>query len=232
VDIQQRGIIFDMDGLLIDSEIVWEKVEADLLATHGTTFDREIARKHMGMRIDEAAAVMVREYGLSCDPIHFSTQLVDALLAEFDVNLDLMPGAAEVMAQAAALGVPVAIASSSPMRVVQYVVTRFDWHNTVAFLCAGDEVARGKPSPEVFLLAAERMGVAPENCLVLEDSVNGARAARAAGMRCIAVPNHAYDASHFEGIADWVIPTLEGLDLQAMLYRGAVNTTATLNEFR
>lgn len=214
----QRGIIFDMDGLLIDSEIVWQKVEADLLATHGSTFDMEIARKHMGMRIDEAAAVMVQEYGLSCDPIHFSSQLVDALLFEFDINLDLMPGAAEIMEQAATLGVPVAIASSSPMRVVEHVVNRFAWRPIVAFLCAGDEVARGKPSPEVFILAAERMGVAPVHCLVLEDSVNGARAAKAAGMRCIAVPNHAYDASHFEGVADWVVPTLEGLDLRTMLH--------------
>jgi HAD superfamily hydrolase (TIGR01509 family) len=214
---EQRGIIFDMDGLLIDSEIVWQKVETDLLATHGSTFSMDVARKHMGMRVDEAAGVMVREYGLTCDPSDFSNQLVDALLTEFDISLELMPGAASIIEQAAALGVPVAIASSSPMRVVKYVVERFTWHNSVTVLCAGDEVTRGKPAPDVFLLAAERMGVRPESCLVLEDSVNGARAAKAAGMRCIAVPNEVYDASHFAGIADWVVPSLEGLDLRTML---------------
>ena len=210
------GLIFDMDGLLIDSEVVWQKVECDLLATHGCLFSVDIARLHMGMRIDEAAAVMVREYGLDADPLHFGNSLVDALLAEFESGIELMPGAAALMAEAAAWGGPVAIASSSPMRVVRHVVERFGWQQTLSVVCAGDEVARGKPAPDIFLLAAARLGLAPAACVVLEDSRNGARAARAAGMSCIAVPNAAYDPADFAAIADHIVPSLEALSLSGI----------------
>lgn len=207
------AVIFDMDGLLVDTEVVWEKVEVALLATHGATYIHEIARLHMGMRLEEAVAVMVREYGLTMDPGIFGTELVDALLAELAHEVRPMPGAEALMAQAAAWGGPVAIASGSPMRVVQHVVAHFGWGELLTTICSGDEVARGKPAPDIFLLAAQRLGVEPTRCLVLEDSLNGARAAHAAGMRCIAVPNPAYEPSAFVGIADPILPTLEGLRL-------------------
>lgn len=213
------AILFDMDGLLIDSERTWQKVEHELLAEHGRTFRPEIARLHMGMRIDEASAVMLREYGIEGgDPLEWAGWLVDALLAEFERELVPMPGALALMDEAAAWPGPVAIASSSPLRVVRHVVAHFGWQGTVDALCAGDEVERGKPAPDIFLLAAARLGVEPAHCLVLEDSVNGARAARAAGMRCIAVPNEAYSAADFAGIADTVLPTLEGASLRALAH--------------
>lgn len=205
-----------MDGLLVDSEILWRRAETTLLAQHGQSYDEEVANRHMGMRIDEACEIMIQAYGLPLEPVAFSEQIVEELLAEFERGLARMPGAEAMMAQAAAFDGPVAIASSSPMRVVRFVVELFGWGPRVDVLCAGSEVARGKPAPDVFLLAAERMGLRPAQCLVFEDSVNGARAARAAGMRCVAVPDPAFHAPEaFEGIADLVLPSLEGVELSA-----------------
>ncbi|MBA3533861.1 MAG: HAD-IA family hydrolase [Ardenticatenales bacterium] len=213
------AIIFDMDGLLIDSEILWEKVERALLASHGREYDSEIARKHIGMRMDECTALMLREYHIDSDRAEFEAQLVDNVLAEFKRSLTLMAGAEQVMALANSLGVPVAIASSSPMRVVQYVVDHFGWRARLQAICSGEEVARGKPAPDVYLLAAERIGVAPAHCVALEDSLNGARAARAAGMHCIAVPNHAYKPSDFENIAHHIVSSLEDVTQEDLLRR-------------
>lgn len=211
------ALILDMDGLLIDSEILWEKVERELLASHGCEFDPAIARQHIGMRIDEAAALMLREYGIAGEPLAFGEQLVDALLLEFERELALMEGVEHLWALRASLECPVAIASSSPLRVVRHVVSHFGWAGRVDVLCAGDEVARGKPAPDVFLLAARRLGVEPASCVVLEDSLNGARAARAAGMYCIAVPNPSYTPADFEGIAHRVLPSLLHLTPQELL---------------
>ncbi len=104
------------------------------------------------------------------------------------------------------------------MRVVAHVAGRLGWLNLVDVLCAGDEVARGKPSPEIFLLAAQRLGVPPEHCLVLEDSVNGALAAQAAGMRCLAVPHAPHVADDFKMIADLIAPSLHSVDLEAIFF--------------
>jgi HAD superfamily hydrolase (TIGR01509 family) len=212
-----RALIFDFDGLLVDSEVVWERVERDVLLEYGAAYDLAIMRKYMGTGLREWADAMVREYALETTPQAFAAHIMEVVVPELAHSAEPMPGALDTVSAAAAWGGPLAIASSSERVIVESVSARFGWNRAIPVRCTGDEVARAKPAPDLFLLAAERLGIAPADCLVLEDSVNGARAAHAAGMTCIAVPNPVYRPGEFDGIAAKLVPSLPELDLTEWL---------------
>jgi HAD superfamily hydrolase (TIGR01509 family) len=212
-----RALIFDFDGLLVDSETVWEQVERALLARHGAEYDPLILNKYIGTGLVAWSAAIVNEYQLSVAPDQFGAELMEMIVPELERSAEPMPGAIATVAAAHEWGGPVAIASSSSRPIVETVVQKLAWDRMIPVRCTGDEVAHTKPAPDLFLLAAARLGVAPKDCLVLEDSVNGARAAHAAGMTCIAVPNPAYRPAQFEGFAAHIAPSLEALDIRAWL---------------
>jgi HAD superfamily hydrolase (TIGR01509 family) len=200
-----RAVVFDLDGVLIDSEPIWERVTRELLARHGRTFDRVIADQHMGMRLVDVVAAVLEAHDLEIDPGEFAKDLLDNLLREFERTLTRMPGAEDALRLAESLGLAVALATGSPRRVADAVIARYGWRFDT--ICTGDDVERGKPAPEIYQLAAERLGVDPGACVAIEDSRNGVRAAKAAGMVCIAVPEP-WDP------ADLSLPTLEALTPQ------------------
>jgi len=205
------GVIFDMDGLLVDSEPLWQEAEMEFLAAHGHSYDPFIARRHAGLRFTDVIAVMQREYLLAGDPKALVHELIDLFLSRYLNKLRLLPGADEAIR---GLGVihPAAIASSSPLTIIRHVVRRFKWDPLLAALCSGDEVCMGKPAPDLFLLAAKRLRVPPIACCVLEDTLTGVRAAKAAGMRCIAIPTLMFgDPREFTGLADIVLGSLTEL---------------------
>ena len=204
-----QGFLFDLDGLLIDSEPLWKRAEEVVLARLGRQFSHRIAVQHMGMRMQECAEGMVAAYDLrDCTPEQFASDLVDAFLAEMDRGVEAMPGADRAIRTAASHGV-LAIASSSPMRIIDRALEHFGWSRRFIVRCSGDEVANGKPAPDIFLETARRLGIEPARCTVLEDSLNGARAARAAGMHCVAVPGADFDTGQFEECADAILTSLE-----------------------
>ena len=200
-----RAVVFDLDGVLIDSEPIWERVTRELLARRGRTFDRVIADQHMGMRLVDVVAAVLEAHDLEIDPGEFARDLLDNLLAEFERTLTRMPGAEDALTLARSLGLAVALATGSPRRVADAVIARYGWRFDP--ICTGDDVERGKPAPEIYQLAAARLGVLPAACVAIEDSQNGVRAAKAAGMACIAVPEP-WDP------ADLSLPTLEALTAQ------------------
>lgn len=183
-----RGAIFDMDGLLLDSEQIYQRCWHALARELGAVLPPTFAEEITGTGADQARGVL-RKYFPMADP--------DALIAECkarvmeieETELDLKPGAAALLEALQAAGWKLAVASSSPREMVTKnlertgVAARFD-----QVICGGD-AKRGKPFPDIFLLAAERLGLAPSECLVFEDSPNGLRAARAAGCRPIMVPD-------------------------------------------
>lgn len=181
-----KAVVFDLDGVLIDSEPIWERVTRKLLARHGRAFDRVIADQHMGMRLVDVVAAVLAAHDLHLDPEAFASDLLDELLAEFDRSLVKMPGAEDAMELARSLGLAVGLATGSPRRVADAVLARYGW--SFDTICTGDDVERGKPAPEIYQLAADRLGVDPAACVAIEDSRNGVRAAKDAGMACIAVP--------------------------------------------
>lgn len=217
VDKKFRALIFDFDGLLVDSEVVWEHVERALLRRHGAEYDPAILNKYIGTGLVAWSAAIVNEYQLAVAPDQFGAELMEMIVPELARSADPMPGAMATVAAAHEWGGPVAIASSSSRPIVETVVQKLGWDAMIPIRCTGDEVVHTKPAPDIFLLAAERLGVAPGDCLVLEDSVNGARAAHIAGMTCIAVPNPAYRPSQFEGLAAHLVPSLESLDIRSWL---------------
>ena len=197
-----KAVVFDLDGVLIDSEPTWDRVTRELLARHGRTFDRVIADQHMGMRLVDVVAAVLTAHKLEVDPEVFARELLDNLIAEFERSLRPMPGAEDALKLGPSLGLAVGLATGSPRRAVDAVLARYGWRfNTI---CTGDDVTHGKPAPEIYQLAAARLGVPPAACVAIEDSRNGVRAAKAAGMVCISVPEP-WDP------ADLTLPTLEAL---------------------
>lgn len=195
------AVIFDMDGLLIDSEPVWEDVEHAMLARRGVVLDPQVRAKHIGMRMADFWTGLANAYALS-EPIEgLIAEAIAAMAARVGTEAALRPGAAELIALLAARGVPCAIASSSPMAIIDAVVAAHGWQVTFANRVSGDQVAQGKPAPDIYLEAARMVGVAPAACLALEDSLNGTRAAVAASMVTVAVPDPAHTtAAMFDGL--------------------------------
>lgn len=205
-----QAIIFDMDGLLVDTEPLWQQSEATMLVTRGHDWNVEIQRDLIGRRLDEFLAGVIEGYGLVGDTV---PAMREELICHMEVCIPAQavtrPGAVELIAYTAERNLPRAIASSSPHRVIDAVMGSQRWADVFPLRVSGDDVNRGKPAPDIYLEAAHRLGLAPETCLALEDSPNGARAAVAAGMTCFAVPDLSHTTSEaFSSITPHVFPSL------------------------
>lgn len=197
---QFRAVIFDMDGLLVDSEPVWAVCESALLEARGKQWDAAIQEGLIGKRIDEFLRGMIVGYGLEDDYENMRDELLATMCSLIPEQVVPRPGAPELLVYLAEQRVPCAIASSAARVIIDTVVTSQGWGHYFAISASADEVARGKPAPDVYLEAARQLGIAPADCLTLEDSPNGARAAVAAGMICYAVPDPSH--THPEAFRD------------------------------
>lgn len=184
-----RGVIFDLDGLLSDTEPLWLESARVLLGRRGLKPDPTLRPRLMGRHPTEVAAIYVEHYALKDrveDLVCERMQIMRAL--HRDWPLAPMPGAEQLVTALGAQQIPLAVASGSPDWLVALVVERLGMRDAFTVLVGSDRIARGKPAPDTFLLAAELLGVAPGACVVLEDSAAGIQAALAAGMACVAVP--------------------------------------------
>ncbi|VVJ23406.1 Putative phosphatase YieH [Amycolatopsis camponoti] len=180
------AVIFDLDGVLVDSERIWDEVRRAVVAEHGGTWRPEATRAQQGMSTPEWARYLVEELGAKLSPPEIATVVVKRMAARYAEEPPLIPGAVEVVRQVSARW-PVAIASSSPVILIKGFldVTGLP----VGAAVSSEQVGAGKPAPDVYLRAAELLGVAPERCAAVEDTTNGLRSALAAGMAVYAVPN-------------------------------------------
>lgn len=211
-----QAVIFDMDGLLVDSEPVWQKVEDGLLTRRGLVLDPSIRQRLIGMRMTDFWGTMVMEYSLDEPPEQLIAEVTTRMVAAIPGHVDPRPGAGELLDYLRERGVPCAIASSSPMAIINAVVESEGWHGCFDAFVTGDQVPNGKPAPDIYLEAARQLGADPAACLALEDSRNGARAAVAAGMVCYAVPDLSHGhADHFAEITPHVFDSLH--DVRAAL---------------
>jgi HAD superfamily hydrolase (TIGR01509 family) len=206
-----KAVVFDMDGVLIDSEEVWSRVRAAVVARHGGHWTEDDQRNVMGDNSRQWSAYIKRTWNLSSSEDEIFREVLAMMIASYEQELPVLPGAREAVAL---LGkrYPLAVASSSPRELILVALRLAGFAGDFTVVVSSDEVPHGKPAPDVYLLAAEKLGVAPVACLAIEDSTNGIRAALAAGMKTIAVPNPAYPpAEDALAQATLVLPSLKAL---------------------
>ena len=216
--------IFDMDGLLVDSEPVWHEVEVTVFRSHGVPLTVERCLETKGMFLGEAIDHWYERYPWrGASRAEVAGQITDAMAERFELGVDLKPGAAHALAFCEGRGARLALASSSPRRLIDAVVHSLDLAARFAVVHSAEAEDAGKPHPAVFLATAALLGVTPASCVVFEDSPAGVLAAKAAGMVCVAVPEPAPSGAVFEAEpvaaldvtrahADAVLGSLEDLD--------------------
>ena len=186
-----EAVVFDLDGVLLDSEQVWDAVRERLVHERGGRWHGQAQADMMGMSSVEWSRYMHDELGLTEPPEEISAEVVHRMLASYRERLPLIEGAADAVERLAARW-PLGLASSSNREVIDAALETGGLASLFRVTVSSEEVERGKPAPDVYLEAASRLGVTVERCAAVEDSRNGIGSARAAGMRVIALPNAHY----------------------------------------
>jgi HAD superfamily hydrolase (TIGR01509 family) len=206
-----EAVVFDLDGVIVDSEHVWDDVREALARERGGRWHERAQAEMMGMSSTEWSRYMHEVIGLSQTPEEINAEVVRRMEARYSEHLPLIDGAIEAV-QRLAGSFRLGLASSSNRPLIDAVLTASGLAASFEVTVSSEEVERGKPAPDVFLEAARRLGVQPARCAAVEDSANGIRAARAAGMRVIAIPNSRYPpATDALGLADVIIDSLNEL---------------------
>jgi len=205
------AVVFDLDGVLIQSEEVWDDVRERFVRERGGRYDAEIQRAMMGMSSPEWSRYLHEHAGVPDEPDAINAEVVRRLLSAYHDRLPLIPGALDAVRRLADR-FPLGIASSSNRELIDAVLEAAGLAPLFAATVSSEEVAHGKPEPDVYLEAARRLGVAPERCAAVEDSHGGIRAAKNAGMRVVAIPNPTYPPDDEAlALADVIIGSLDEL---------------------
>ena len=201
------AVVLDMDGLLIDTEPVWRTAEKEVFADLGIDLTEADLLDTTGVRIDEVAAARLPPVGPTATEV--ADRITDLVIAHVEQEGEPMPGVPEAIALFRRCGLSLAIASSSPERLIDAVCARLKLD--IDIRCSALDEPRGKPAPDVYLTAARRLGLRPTRCLAVEDSPAGVVAATSAGMTCIAVPDPLLTSDPRYRRADLVLPSLTEL---------------------
>jgi HAD superfamily hydrolase (TIGR01509 family) len=213
-----EAVVFDLDGVLIDSEPVWEQVRRGLVAERGGHWAPDAQKKLMGMSTPEWARYLSEDLGVGLPPGEVAAIVVDRMAASYREHLPLLPGAVEAVRRLAARW-PLGLASSAPAALIETVLQSAGLRPDFRVTMSTEQVPRGKPAPDIYLAVAEGLGVAPASCAAVEDSSNGLRSAAAAGLHVIAIPRPQYppDPDALAGTS-LVLSGLDGLTPEAMLH--------------
>ena len=204
------AIVFDLDGVLVDSEEVWDEVRQGVVAARGGRWTDGATTAMQGMSTPEWAAYL-GTLGAAGSPDELARAVVAAMAERYRAHVPLLPGAVGAVTALSGRW-PLAVASSSPPDLIQVVLAAAGVADRFRVAVSSEEVARGKPAPDVYLAAAEKLGVDPRRCVAVEDSANGLRSAAAAGATVVAVPNpHFPPPADALALAAATVPTPAGL---------------------
>jgi HAD superfamily hydrolase (TIGR01509 family) len=205
------AVVFDLDGLLLDTEQVWDEVREALTRERGGRWHERAQADMMGMSSTEWSRYMHDELGLSEPPDELNRLVVERMQERYRAELPLVDGAVEAVRRIGARW-PLGLASSSNRELIDLALELMGLADMFRATVSSEEVERGKPAPDVYLEAAGRLGVRPETVVAIEDSANGIRSAKAAGMGVIAIPNpHFPPPDDVLAQAELVLESLEGL---------------------
>jgi HAD superfamily hydrolase (TIGR01509 family) len=211
-----EAVVFDLDGVIVDSEQVWDEVREALVRERGGRWHEQAQADMMGMSSPEWSRYLHEELGLTEPPEEINAEVVTRMLERYRLELPLIDGAVEAVRRLAAR-FPLGVASSSNRPLIETVLERAGLAHLFAATVSSEEVPRGKPAPDVYVEAARRLGIASEKCAAIEDSSNGLRSAHAAGMRVIAIPNPHYPpAPDALAIADAVLASPHDLTAEVV----------------
>ena len=188
---EPAAVAFDLDGVLIESEQVWDAAREDLVRERGGAWNDSATRDMMGMSSKEWSRYMHDRLDVPMEPDEINDDVVRRVAAAYDDHLPLLPHALETVRELAGRW-PLGVASSSNRQIIELVLDRSGLRDFFAAVLSSQEVEHGKPAPDVYLTVAKQLGVEPSDCVAVEDSTNGIKAALAAGMRTIAVPNRQF----------------------------------------
>ena len=201
-----------MDGLLIDSEPFWQKAHIEAVGKYDYVINPSDVRAMAGHKTIEIAQYWIDQFKIDTTASALSEQIVEQVIACIKREGSALPGVYEALQLFAAHDIPMAIASSATPDVIAAVMDKLKLYDKLLFSYSAINEAKGKPDPGVFLTTAKKLGVLPEDCLVFEDALSGIRAAKAAGMKCIAVPETAnLKKTEFKDEADLLLPNLQEL---------------------
>jgi HAD superfamily hydrolase (TIGR01509 family) len=184
-----RAVVFDLDGLLVNTEDLYEQAGETVLRRRGKTYDADLREQMMGRPVVDAIQLMIDCHSLPDTLEELMCECKDVLQEFMATSLATMPGVVEFLDDLAGAQIPVAVATSATPEYAEHVLTTLGLKHRFEFILTAADIERGKPNPDVYLLAAKRLGIPPAQMMVLEDSGNGCRAAVAAGAHTIAVPN-------------------------------------------
>jgi HAD superfamily hydrolase (TIGR01509 family) len=186
-----QAVVFDLDGVLVDSEPVWEQVRRGLVAERGGHWPADAQRRLMGMSTPEWARYLSEDLGVGLPPDEVATLVVDRMVARYQEHVPFMEGAVDAVHRFAARW-PLGLASSSPPRLIETVLQSAGLRSSFKVVMSTEQVPHGKPAPDIYLAVTAELGCPPPDCAAVEDSSNGLRSAAAAGLRVIAIPQPRY----------------------------------------
>jgi HAD superfamily hydrolase (TIGR01509 family) len=204
-----RVVIFDLDGVLADSEPWWNEIDAKLLAEHGTTYRGQYHRNVLGVSYRIACEFYKKKFGLSASVEELMQRRGEIATEYFANRIGLFPAVKPVLQELRQMNLRLAVATSSVSASARPFLARHKLTDFFDVVVTGEEVERGKPAPDIYLRAAEKLGVPADGCLVIEDALSGVAAAKAAKMRVVAIPDRRFvDPHDYEKQADYVLNDL------------------------
>jgi pseudouridine-5'-monophosphatase len=216
-----KAVVFDLDGILANTEDLYDEACSTVLGRRGLTYDAPLREQMMGRPVVDALQIMIDAHKLS-DPMEaIMDECREVLYGLMATSLAPMPGVSELLDRLDSAKLPAAVATSALPEYAEYVLTRLDFKRRFQFVLTSADIARGKPDPEIYLLASGRLELSPPQMMVIEDSANGCRAGVAAGAFTVAVPNRHTAKHNFAG-AQFVADTLrDSRILEALSLPGA-----------
>jgi len=212
-----EGVVFDLDGVIVDSEPEWEVIRRQVVAKYGGTWAPDTQKRLMGMSTGEWARYLSAELGVGLPPEQVAETVVARMRDRYAEHVPLLPGAVDAVRRLAARW-PLGLASSSPPALIDVVLDRAGLREYFAVAMSTEQVPHGKPAPDIYLAVTGRLGHPSDRCAAVEDSSNGLRSAAAAGLRVIAIPRPEYPpAPAALEAASVVLTSLTELDTETII---------------